>query len=115
MAGPYGGLDRLGVGLLEDRKLRPLAVADLPAQRLRLAIGHPEAGPISVRIGGEPQPEGIDAAVGEAVSAKRSHAWDDGPPRLDTGAQAGREPVADRRLASMCGEGGGWQGVAAGV
>src|SRR3546814_18369521 len=76
MAGPYGGLDRLGVGFVEDRKLRPLAVADLPAQRLRLAIGHPEAGPISVRIGGEPQPEGIDAAVGEAVSAKRSPAWD---------------------------------------
>ncbi|AJR26682.1 hypothetical protein TZ53_22820 (plasmid) [Sphingobium sp. YBL2] len=50
----FVGIDLLRIGLVEDRKLRLLAGADLPAQLLRLAVGHPMAGPIAALLGGQP-------------------------------------------------------------
>ena len=59
----FGVLDLLGVALVEDRDGRFLTLADLPSDRLALAIGHPVGRGVATAVGYHPQPEGVHTAI----------------------------------------------------
>ena len=80
----FGGLDLLRVALVEDRDGRFLTLADLSAELLALAIGHPVGRGVATAVGHHPQPEGVHAAIGRPAGAQGPR---DGhtAPRLDPG------------------------------
>jgi hypothetical protein len=88
------GFDGLAVGFVEDRDLRPLALADLAAKGLRLFVRHPGARVVAGTFGAQPQPEAVDALVGVAGRAQRT-ATKAGAPRLHPGTYPGFELVDD--------------------
>ena len=97
----FAGVERfnlLGVALVEDRDGRFFAFADLPAELLALAVGHPVGGGKSGCIGHKPQPKDIHTPVWRPASAERARdrvpaPWLD--PRLRACFQTGDDFLGD--------------------
>ncbi len=65
----FGALDLLGVALVKDCDGRLFALADLSAELLALAVGHPVGRGVATAIGHRPQPEGVHPAIGGPAGA----------------------------------------------
>lgn len=72
----FGSLDLFGVALVEDRDGRLFALADLSAELLALAVGHPVWRGVAAAIGHHPQPEGVHAAIGRILPGRLVYGGD---------------------------------------
>src|SRR3546814_7732446 len=96
--------------LPEDAEAGVLALADLRAERLPLAIGAPDPARIAAAIGSRPERDRIYAAIGLAAGdvGRAGDVGDGMMPRHAPGASAGFDRVGDRIGDESIGARGWW-------